>query len=59
MTKQHNKTIIVTTHYIEEARLADCVSFKYLYLKNIYNHQIIVSRTLYDGKISMKTSKII
>lgn len=27
MTKQYKKTIIITTHYIEEANEADCVSF--------------------------------
>lgn len=29
MVKQYKKTIIITTHYIEEANRADCVS-KYL-----------------------------
>jgi len=33
MAKEQKKTIIITTHYIEEASLADCVS-KYTYINS-------------------------
>lgn len=43
MVKEQKKTIIITTHYIEEANKSDCVSqytfrviYMYLYIYYIY-----------------------
>lgn len=36
MVKEHKKTIIITTHYIEEANKSDCVS-QYTLPYNILN----------------------
>jgi len=43
MVEKHRKTIIITTHYIEEANLANCVSpyfCKLIYIYNLYTCEV-------------------
>jgi hypothetical protein len=42
MAKKHKKTIIITTHYIEEANKSDCVS-QYTYNIVIYYYKYLSS----------------
>lgn len=56
MVKQHKKTIIITTHYIEEANRADRVSTTYICNKMITLTLYYVNKKIFYTSTPPKTN---